>query len=72
MIASVVRTWTLDKVPQELYDNLANAANDYNYENHKADVEKEYGKGLFEKRLSDFKEVLAQIKNNKLTPNDIK
>ena len=72
MIASVVRTWTLDKVPQELYDNLANAANDYNYENHKADVEKEYGKGLFEKRLSDFREVLAQIKNNKLTPNDIK
>jgi hypothetical protein len=72
MVASVVRTWTLDKIPQELYDNLSNAANDYNYDAHKADVEKEYGKELFEKRLSDFKEVLAQIKNNKLTPNDIK
>jgi hypothetical protein len=33
---------------------------------------KEYVTGLFEKRLSDFKEVLAQIKNNKLTPNDLK
>lgn len=72
MVASVVRTWTLDKIPQELYDNLGNAANDYSYDAHKADVEKEYGKELFEKRLSDFKEVLAQIKNNKLTPNDIK
>ena len=72
MVASVVRTWTLDRVPQELYDNLAKAANDYNYGAHKDDVVREYGKELFEKRLSDFKEVLAQIKNNKLTPNDIK
>ena len=23
MVASVVRTWTLDKIPEELYDNLA-------------------------------------------------
>ena len=56
----------------ELYDNLADAAKDYTYDAHKADVEKEYGKELFDKRLSDFKEVLAQIKNNKLTPNDLK
>ena len=72
MVASVVRTWTLDRIPQELYDNLGNAAKDYTYDAHKADVEKEYGKELFDKRLSDFKEVLAQIKNNKLTPNDLK
>lgn len=72
MVASVVRTWTLDRIPQELYDNLADAAKDYTYDAHKADVEKEYGKELFDKRLSDFKEVLAQIKNNKLTPNDLK
>ena len=72
MIASVVRTWTLDKVPQELYDNLAKAADKYNYDGHMEDVKKEYVDGLFSKRLSDFKEVLAQIKNDKLTPNDIK
>lgn len=72
MIASVVRTWTLDKIPQELYDNLKNAAGDYTYDAHRSDVEKGYGTELFDKRLSDFKEVLAQIKNNKLTPNDIK
>lgn len=72
MIASVVRTWTLDKVPHELYDNLAHAADVYTYDAHKADVEKEYGDEMFKKRLSDFKEVLAQIKNDKLTPNDLK
>ena len=72
MVASVVRTWTLDRIPQELYDNLSKAANDYSYDAHKTDVEKEYGQELFAKRLSDFKEVLAQIKNNKLTPNDLK
>ncbi len=72
MVASIVRTWTLDKIPQDLYNSLAKAADNYTYDQHKDDVEKEYTKGLFEKRLSDFKEVLAQIKNNKLTPNDIK
>ena len=72
MVASVVRTWTLDRVPQELYDNLAKVADDYTYDAHRKDVEKEYVTGLFTKRLSDFKEVLAQIKNNKLTPNDLK
>lgn len=72
MIASVVRTWTLDRIPQELYDNLAKAADNYTYDAHLSDIEKEYVQELFNKRLSDFKEVLAQIKNNKLTPNDIK
>ena len=72
MVASIVRTWTLDKIPQDLYDSLAKAADNYTYDEHRDDVEKEYAKGLFEKRLSDFREVLAQIKNNKLTPNDLK
>lgn len=72
MVASVVRTWTLDRIPQELYDNLATAAKDYDYDGHKSDVVKEYCDGLFKKRLNDFKEVLGQIKNDNLTPNDLK
>ena len=72
MIASIVRTWTLDKIPQELYDNLSHAADAYNYDSHKEDVTREYVDGLFKKRLSDFKEVLVQIKNDKLTANDLK
>ena len=72
MIASVVRTWTLDKIPQELYDKLSHAADEYTKENHLADVVKGYEEEMFKKRLADFKEVLAQIKNNKLTPNDLK
>ena len=71
MIASVVRTWTLDKIPQELYDNMSTAANDYKFDNHKSDIEKEYVDGIFKKRLSDFKEVMAQIKNDNLTPKDL-
>ena len=72
MIASVVRTWTLDRIPDELYDNMKTAANDYSPEMAIKDIQKEYIDGLFAKRLSDFKEVLGQIKNDKLTPNDIK
>ena len=72
MVASVVRTWTLDKIPQELYDNLSHAADNYNYDAHRDDVTREYADGLFKKRLADFKEVLGQIKNDKLTPNDLK
>lgn len=72
MIASVVRTWTLDKIPQELYDNMEKAADEYTPKKHEDDVVKEYVNEMFAKRLSDFKEVLAQVKNDKLTPNDIK
>ena len=72
MVASVVRTWTLDRIPDELYDNLSKAACNYTKEYHLADVETGYVNELFQKRLADFKEVLAQVKNDKLTPNDIK
>lgn len=71
MVASVVRTWTLDKIPQELYDNMEHAADDYTQEKSKEDIVKEYEE-MFNKRLADFKEVLAQIQNDKLKPNDIK
>lgn len=72
MVASVVRSWTLDKVPQELYDNLEAAADEYTPAKQKDDIYKEYIEGMFAKRLADFKEVLGQIKNDKLTPNDLK
>lgn len=72
MIASVVRTWTLDRIPEELYENMKTAANEYTPQNSSNDIQKEYIEGLFAKRLSDFKEVLGQIKNDKLTPNDVK
>ena len=72
MIASVVRTWTLDRIPDELYENMASVSNEYTPEKAANDIQKEYIDGLFAKRLSDFKEVLGQIKNDKLTPNDIK
>ena len=71
MVASVVRTWTLDKVPQELYDNLSHAADAYTQKEHENDVIKEYTEGMFKKRLEDFNEVLGQIKNDKLTPNNL-
>ena len=70
MVASVVRTWTYDKIPQELYDNLSHAADEYTVDKHEKDIEEEYVNGIFQKRLSDFKEVLVQVKNNKLTPNE--
>ena len=72
MIASVVRTWTLDRIPQELYDNLSSAADEYSVEKHLEDVQKEYVENIFAKRLADFKEVLGQVKNDKITPNDLK
>ena len=72
MIASVVRTWTLDRIPDELYESMTKAADEYTPTKAGGDIQKEYIEGLFAKRLSDFKEVLGQIKNNNLTPDDIK
>ena len=72
MVASVVRTWTLDRIPDELYENMGSATNEYTPIKSAEDIQKEYIDGMFAKRLSDFKEVFAQIKNDKLTPNDLK
>ena len=64
MLAKIVRSWTLDNIPQSVYDGLEKFDDFYTKEAQEKEIERVYVKELFEKRISDFKEVLAQLKNN--------
>ena len=70
MISSVVRSWTRFEIPNEIYE--AQKAFDGLYtEDVQANIIKQvYGKELIERRLNDFKEVLAELKNNNEEEND--
>jgi len=64
MLASVVRTWTLDKVPDEVYSNMHKLDKLYTQETQEKEIEHVYSE-IFAKRVNDFKEVLTQIKDKK-------
>ena len=64
MIASVVRSWTLDKIPQTIYDEEAKLDGFYTEEAQEKEIEYVYEKTLFDERLKSFKEVLSHLKNN--------
>ena len=64
MLAKLIRSWTLDNIPQSIYDNLEKLDGFYTKETQEKEIERVYVKELFEKRISDFKEVLAQLNNN--------
>ena len=64
MIASVVRSWTLDKIPQTIYDEEAKLEGLYTEEAQEKEIEYVYEKTLFDERLKSFKEVLSHLKNN--------
>ena len=63
-IASVVRSWITDKVPEVIYKESKKVGNSYSSEK----TEKEfldYVSKVIENRKNDMKELLIQIKNNK-------
>jgi hypothetical protein len=66
MIASIVRTWTMDELPESVYNGLDTFNDVYTKEQQEEAIKKEYINGLFEKRKHEFEEVLAQLKNNGL------
>jgi len=64
MLASVVRTWTLDKIPDSLFEKQAKLDGLYTAETQEKEIERVYGTEIFEQRMKDFEQVLAQLKNN--------
>lgn len=65
-IASVVRSWITDKVPEVIYDEAKKVGNSYPIEN----TEKEfinYVSEVVKKRKNEMEELLIQIKNEKNT-----
>lgn len=71
VIASVVRSWLLDQVPQEIYDKADEVSGLYTKDQHQKEVLDVYEKGIFEDRKRGLKEALEQFKSqlNKETEN---
>lgn len=64
MLASIVRTWTLDRIPEDVYKKAHKLDNLYTQETQKKEIEHSYNE-IFTRRVNDFKEVLSQIKGKK-------
>lgn len=65
MLASIVRTWTLDKIPENVFKAAHKLDDKYTRESQKNEIEYVYVNQLIEKRKKDFEEVLVQVKNKK-------
>lgn len=70
MLVSVVRTWTYDKIPQEIYDNAAEMDMYFTDEIAEKETEEVYVKGFIGRRLSEFEEVKKDIDKNILKFNE--
>ena len=65
-IASVVRSWTTDKVPEVIYKEASKVGENYKYETTEKEFV-EYTKGVIENRKKEMEELLIQLnsKENK-------
>lgn len=70
MLPSAIRSWTLDQIPEEVYKKQEEFDSLYSEDTQAAEIEQVYGKEIVERRLNDFKEVLADIKNKKEEENE--
>lgn len=64
MIASLVRTWTMDEIPDSVYEGLKTFNDVYTKEQQEEAIDNVYVNGLFLTRKKEFEEVLEQLKNN--------
>ena len=70
MIASLVRSWTLDKVPEDVYADQSSFDGVYTEEDQEKEIREVFIEGLFNRRLKEFTEVLSDVKNNKFKTNE--
>ena len=64
MLVSAVRTWTNDKIPQEIYDRAAEMDKHFTMDIMEKEVEETYIKGFVKRRMDEFEEVRNDIDKN--------
>lgn len=64
ILASVIRTYTLDKIPAEVYEKQHKLDDLYTPERQEAEIEKVYVNEIFGKRKKEFEIALSNLKNN--------
>jgi len=70
ILPSAIRSWTLDEVPDEIYNNQDEFSSLYSEEDQKNAILKVYVEDFFDKRLKEFNETKIFLKNNKQNEND--
>lgn len=64
MLASAVRSWTMDAIPEDVYIEQNKFNNLYSEETQEKEIEQVYINGLINRRLNEFKETKIDIENN--------
>ena len=64
MLPAAVRTWTNFEVSDQIYENQKKFNDMYSEEVQEAEIEHVYIKTIVGKRLNEFKEILAELKEN--------
>ena len=64
MLTSVVRSWTMDSVPEDVYTEQSKFDDYYTEETQANEIEAVYIKGLIERRLKEFEETKIDVENN--------
>ena len=70
MIAPAVRSWTRLEIPESVYEDEKSFDTLYSEDVQKAEIEHVYIKTIVERRLNEFKEVLAELKNKETEENE--
>ena len=65
ILSSIVRSWTLDMIPEEIYKDQETLSDKYTEEQQDNEIMDVYVYKIFNKRLKDFEEVLVDVENNK-------
>lgn len=62
MVASVVRTWMMDEIPEEVYTDSASFKDAYTYDKQSIEVKKAYVDGIFEKHIKELENAITIAK----------
>lgn len=65
MIATLVRSWTLDNIPREVYDNAKKLNELYTYDKFNENMDNLFVKKYFPERKKEFETIIGILKNNK-------
>jgi len=64
VIASVVRTWTMDSIPEEIFQEADDLVAKYTEGQQLQDIKEVVIEGLISERLKEFYDTMEEIKNN--------
>jgi hypothetical protein len=64
MLSTVIRSWTNDKIPAEVYTSQSKFDVLYTEETQKNEIENVYVKNIIERRLNEFEETRIDVENN--------